>query len=426
MTPESPSSNSLDRDSSPATAASGGSGALASNEISVLDLLIVLAEKKRSIAAITVAFAIVSLAVSLFLPYRYTATVSILTPQQNASMSTALTSQLGAVGGMAALSLGLKNPNDVFVGMFRSRTVEDAMINRFGLMKQYRKHNLVDARKVFEKKTDVDGDAKDKMIHISVIDRDPARAAEIANAYVDQFKQLSGRIAVTEASQRRLFFEQELEQAKNNLASSEEALKQTEQTTGLIQLDSQAKALVESATLLRAQIAAREVQIQGMQTYAAGENSQLVEAQRELQSMRAQLAKLGGSEENLSSGFIVPKGRVPEASIEYLRKVRDVKYYETIFDLLSKQFEIAKLDEAKQGAVIQVVDPAVAPDKRSFPKRGIIVLGATAVGLLLGIFYAFAWAGLEFLKTQPVTFAKYLHFRQLLAWNSAAATPKTR
>ena len=314
---------------------------------SLLDLLIVLAERKNVIFWVTATFAIVAIVVSLLLPQRYTATVLLLPPQQNSSIGAALASQLGNLGGMAALaggSLGLKNPNDMFVGMLKSRTVEDAMVQQFGLMQEYHKSYLSDARRVFEKRTSVDGSAKDGLIHISVEDRDPRRAADLANGYVVQFRTQSQHLAITEASQRRLFFEQELEQAKNNLANAEEALKQTEQTTGLIQLDSQARALIESAASLRAQVAAREVQIQGMQTYATGENAQLVQAQRELEGMRAQLAKLGGSADSSGGELLVPKGRVPEAGLEYVRKLRDVKYNETIFDILARQFEIAKLD----------------------------------------------------------------------------------
>ncbi|MDE3188335.1 MAG: chain length determinant family protein [Acidobacteriota bacterium] len=395
------------------------------DEISLLDLLIVLAERKRTILWVTAIFAILAIVVSLILPKRYTATVILLPPQQNSSMASALASQLGNLGGMAALaggSLGLKNPNDMFVAMLKSRTVEDAMVERFGLMQEYHKKYLSDARKAFENRTDVDGDSKGGLIHISVEDRDPKRAAELANGYVDQFRNLSEHLAISEASQRRLFFEQQLEQAKDNLANAEEALKVTEQKTGLIQLDSQARALIESAAALRAQIAAKEVQIQGMQTYATGENSQLVQAQQELDSMRTQLAKLGGSEDSGSGGLIVPKGKVPQAGLEYVRKLRDVKYYETIFDILARQFEIAKLDEAKEGALIQVVDPAIPPDKRSFPKRGLIVLGATIAGLLTGICIALASAGLGYLRSERATQAKLLHLKRILSWRTRPAS----
>lgn len=387
-------------------------------EISLLDLLIVLAERKRIIFWVTAVCAILAIVISLLLPSRYTATVTILPPQQNSSLSGILASQVGGLGGMAALagsSLGLKNPNDMIVGMIKSRVVEDAMIQRFGLMQEYRKKYLSDARKEFEHYTNVDGGGKDGLIHISVEDANPGRAAEMANGYVDQFRSLSEHLAITDAAQRRLFFEQQLAQAKDNLANAEEALKQTEETTGLIQVDSQARALIESAASLRAQIVAKEVQIQAMETYANGENAELVEAKQELDSLRAELAKLGGTEE-ASGGLMVPKGKVPEASLEYVRKLRDVKYYETIFDILARQYELAKLDEAKEGALIQVVDPAVPPDRRSFPKRSLFAIGGLIAGLLAGILAALVSAGATHLMTEPVTSAKLVYFKQMLSW----------
>lgn len=390
------------------------------DDLSLLDFLIVLVDRKRLIFWITAAFTLIAIPVTLLLPKRYTATVTVLPPQQNSSLGAMLAAQLGSMGsssglsglgGMAALaggSLGLKNPNERYVGMLRSRIVEDAVIQRFELQHEYKKKYLSDTRKAFERRADVDGNAKDGMIHISVEDRDPQKAAAIANGYVDEFRRLSQSLAIGEASRRRLFFEQQLEQAKDKLADAEEAMKQTEQSTGLIQLDSQARALIETVASLRAQIAAHEMIIQGMQTYATDQNSQLVQAEQELASLRAQLAKLGGSEQS-DNNLIVPKGLVPEAGLKYLRKLRDVKYYETIFEVLARQYELAKLDEAREGEIIQVVDPAVVPDKRSFPKRAYIVLGVFAGGFLIAILAAFAIAGLERMKHDPESAVKVEH-----------------
>ena len=387
------------------------------DEISLLDLLIVLAERKRTILWVTAAFAVIAIFVSLVLPQSYTAMVVLLPPQQSSSMGGAIASQLGNLGGMAALAgsgLGLKSPNDTIVAELKSRTVEEAMVQHFGLMQEYHQRLLSDTRKVFEKHTTIDGSGKDGLLHISVEDRDPNRAAELANGYVDQFRKMSEHLAITEASQRRLFFEQQLEQAKDSLANAEEALKLTQQKTGLIQLDSQARALIESAASLRAQIAAKEVQIESMRTFATGENAQLIQAQQELDGLRTQLAKLGGSE-NIDAGLMVPKGQVPEAGLEYVRKLRDVKYYETIFDILARQFEIAKLDEAKQGALIQVVDAAVPPDRRSFPKRGMIVIGATAAGFFVGIIVALVCAMYENMNRKSEQAVKFSRLREALS-----------
>jgi uncharacterized protein involved in exopolysaccharide biosynthesis len=315
---------------------------------------------------------------------------------------------------LAGSSLGVKNPNEMFVAMFKTRTVEDAVIEHFSLMKEYNQRYLSDARKSFENHAIVDGSGKDGLIRISVMDGDPRRAAQLANGYVDQCRKLSENLAITEASQRRLFFEHQLEQAKDNLANAEDALKKTEQTTGLFELSGQARALIESGAALRAQIAAKEVQIQGIRTYATSENAQLVQAQQELDLMRTQLERLGGSQDS-ADGLMIPKGKVPEAGLEYVRRLRDVKYYETIFDILARQFEIAKLDEAKEGALIQVVDPAIPPDKRSFPKRGLIVLGAAALGFFFAVVLALLQASFGQIKDNPEASQKLVALQR--AWS---------
>jgi tyrosine-protein kinase Etk/Wzc len=386
-------------------------------EISLFDLLIVLAERKRTIFVVTAVCAIVSIAVAFLLPKKYTATVLLMPPQQgSSSLGSMLSSQLGSLGAMAQLaggSLGLKNPNDMYVAMLESDTVEDGMIHHFGLQQEYHDKLLSVARKDLESHATIDGNGKDGLIHISMQDRNPQRAAQLANGYVEEFRKLSQNLAITEASQRVLFFGKELENAKNNLANAEEALKQTEQTTGLIELGSQAQALIQSAAVLRAQITAKEVEIQAMQTYATGENAQLVEAQQELDGLRSQLAKLGGSEENPDS-LIVPKGKVPEAGLEYVRKLREVKYNEAIFDILLRQFELAKLDQAKEGALVQVVDPAIVPDHKSSPKRALIVSVSTIIGFFLGLLMALFQAGLERLKSDPEAAPKLALLRRAL------------
>ena len=399
-------------------------GATAEDEISLLDLLIVLAERKRTVLLTTLVFAVLSIAVSLLLPKRYTAKVTLLPPQQNSSMSTMLASQLGSLGGLASLAgggLGLKNPNDMYVAMFKSETVEDAMVNRYGLMQEYHAKLLSDARKDFEHHATVDGNGKDGLIRISVEDRNPERAKELANGYVDAYRDLSQHLAITEAGQRALFFKDQLAKAKDNLAKAEVALEQTEQKTGLISVDSQARALIESAASLNAQIAAKEVQIQAMQTYATGQNSQLIQAEQELDSLRAQLAKLGGNQ-NIGNGIIVPKGQVPGASLDYVRRLRDVKYYQTIFDILAQQYELAELDQAKEGALIQVVDPATVPDKRSFPHRALIVIVSTFAGFLIGIFIALVAAGMEHLKSDEESSAKLTYLKRALSWRTRASS----
>jgi uncharacterized protein involved in exopolysaccharide biosynthesis len=396
-----------------------GYGAKPADEISLLDMLLVVAKHKRMVLLVSAAFAIIAAIVSLILPKRYTATVVMLPPQQTSSVGAALASQLGSMGGLAALaggSFGFKNPNEMYIAMLKSHAVESAMVQHFGLMQEYHKRYESDARKSLEAHSVVTGNSKDGLIHISVWDLDPRRAADLANGYVDQFRSLSQHLAITEASQRRLFFEQELVHAKDNLATAELALQQTMQTSGVIELDSQARALIQSGATLRAQITAREVQIQGMETYATGENAQLVQAQRELDSLRAQLNALGGSADSSAGEIIVPKGKITGAGLDYVRKLRDVKYNEAIFEILLKQFELAKLDEAKQGSIVQVVDPAFPPDKRSFPKRGLIVLLAAALGFFAGVLASFVVSEFERIPEDSETAHKLNLLRNFLSF----------
>lgn len=389
-------------------------------ELSLLDILVVLADHKRVIVWTTAIAVLLAIAISFLLPKRYTATVTVLPPQQGFSLGGMLESQLGGVGGSSSLGglaalagsgLGLKDSNSRFVGMFRSRIVEDPIIRQFGLMKEYHKKYLSDARKKFEDRTTVNGDTKDGLIHISVEDRDPRKAAAMANAYVNAFRKLSDQLAVTDASKRKDFFQGQLEHAKDQLADAEQALKATELKTGVIEVNSQARALIESVANLRAQIAARQMIIQGMQTYATGQNAQLIRAKQELSSLQAQLAELGGNQDT-ADGLIVPKGKIPGAALEYVRRLRDVKYYETIFEVLARQFELAKLDEAKEGAIFQVVDPAIVPDKKSWPKRTLIVVCSAFLGFLIGIFVALWRASLQRMKLDPETSSKLAILRR--------------
>lgn len=393
-------------------------------EISVVDVLIVIARRKRTVFLVTASFAVAAVIISFLLPPSYTARVTLMTPQQNSTASM-LNSQMSGMGAMAAIAggtLGLKNPNDMYVALLLSRTVEDAMVKRFDLQREYRVRRVSDARTALERHSVLDGSNKDTLIHLSVQDRDPNRAAEIANGWIEEFKKLSGNLAITEAAQRRVFFEDQLKQTKEELGRAEEALKQTQQTTGLIQLDSQARALIETAAGLRAQITAKQVQITSLQTFATDQNAQLVQAQNELEALRSALAKLGGSDADIQGGLLVPKGKVPEAGLEYIRRLRDVKYYETIFEILSRQFEMAKLDEARQGAVIQVVDRAVPPDGRSFPNRELIVIGTTFLGFVMGVLFAIARAGLDYWKSQAGRDEKLSTLRQVLSLRKRTAS----
>lgn len=362
-------------------------------EVSLLDIVVLLVGHKRFIVRFVLGAAVLAILVSFLLPVRYQAQTVLLPPQQNSSVGSALLGQLGnmgSLGGLASLasgSLGLKNPADMYVAFLTSRTVEDAMIQRFGLMAEYHEKRISDARKEFEHRTTAVAGSKDGLIRISVEDRDPKRAAELANGYVEEFRKLSASLAITEAARRRLFFEQQLQQAKDDLTGAEEAMRKTQQSTGVLQIDSQARSLIESAAVLRGQVVAKQVQIQGMRSFAAEDNPELILAKQELAALRSQLERLAGSQPDVGSDINLSKGRVTEAGMQYLRRLRDLKYHETVYELMAKEFEVAKLDEAREGAIVQVVDTAVPPDKKSFPPRLLIVIATTFFSFFLAGFW---------------------------------------
>lgn len=397
-------------------------------DLTFLDVLLIITQRKKLVGLVTAVCTVLALILAFALPQEYTATVIILPPQGNSSVSSMLASQLSgmnsAMGGVAGSMLGMKNINDMYVSMLKSRSVEDAVIQRYELQAEYKKKYLADTRKALEKHAQIDGSTKDGLIRLNFDDRNPNRAAEIANGYVDQFRTLSQHLAITEASQRRVVFESQLEKTKTDLENADEALKRTQLSTGMVQVDGQARAMIDSAAHLRAQIVAKEVQIQAMRSYAGDENPALTQAQTELDGLRAQFNKMVGTKGSSADDVFLPKGQVPEAGLEYVRRLRDVKYYEAIFDILAKQLELAKLDEAREGAFIQIVDPAVAPEQKSFPKRGMFIIAGLAGGFTFGIMFALFQGGLARMQHNPATKDKLDLLRRSLWKGRAATKPK--
>lgn len=371
------------------------------SEVSILDITVLLVQHKRFILQFVVGCALLAAVISFLIPPRYEGKVVLLPPHtQNSSPASALLGQMGsssALGSLGALAGGLamKPPSEMYVSLLKSRTVEDAMIRRFGLMAEYREKRMSDTRKELERRTSILAGTKDSLITITLQDRDPQRAAELANGYVDEFRKLSATLAITEAARRRLFFEEQLEPAKENLSTAEEAMRKTQESTGVLQIDSQARTLIESVALLRAQVVAKEVQIQGMRSFAAEDNPDLILAKQELAALQKQLEQLAGSQNDTGSDIVLSKGKATHAGLEYLRRYRDLKYYEAVYELLVKGLEVAKLDEAKEGEIVQVVDQAVPPDQRSSPHRTLIVLIGTAVAFLVAVFCVVLRKGLQ-------------------------------
>lgn len=350
-------------------------------------MLVPLLRERRFIFLFVAAATVLSVIAAFVIPKRYTAHALVLPPSQSQSSATMLLGQLGSLAslGAGAKDLGLKNPADLYVGILHSRTMADSLINQFHLQDVYGKKRYSDTRKKLDKNTEVAA-TKEGMISIEVTDREAERAAALANAYVQELQKLSNTLAVTEASQRRVFFEQQLQQAKDQLADAEIALKQTQEKTGVLEISSQSRAMIEAVANLKAQIAAKDVRIQSMRGYVTGENPELIQQQNERAALQVQLERLMKQQPESQGDIEIPTRQIPQIGMEYIRRYRDVKYHETVYGLIAKQYETARLDEAREAGLIQVVDNAVVPDRKSWPPRtGIIAAGFLLSGLLASL-----------------------------------------
>ena len=377
------------------------------DEISLLDIALFLAENWKTLVIVPLAAGLVALGISYLIPPSYTAVTRILPPVQQQSTSAALAAQLGALAGLAGPAAGLRNPADQYVALLKSRSVYDAMVQRFNLKDLYQVGYLDDARKQLEQRTNVSAGVKDGLISIQVEDHDPRRAAEMANAFVEELRNLSKTLAITEAAQRRLFFEQQLRQAKDNLTKSEIAL----QASGVssVALRTVPHSALESLARLKAQITAQEIRLESMRTFMTDTNPEFRVAVRELAALRDELSKAEQSRPVKS----LDKGA------EYITKYRDFKYHETLFELMAKQYELARLDEAREGAVIQVVDAAQPPERKSKPKKALIAVVTTLAIFLATLLVVLVRQAFRNIAGQPESTEKVGRLRQLL-WRRRA------
>jgi uncharacterized protein involved in exopolysaccharide biosynthesis len=376
------------------------------SEVSIIDILIRLAQRKWLVVKVTGLAAVAGIAFSLLQPIRFTAITKLMPPQQAPSSASIFMNQLASSGGSSLMSLtgaglGLKSPNDIYIGMLMSRPIADTLIQRFNLRESYKTKTMTDARNTLIDNTKISSDKKGFIV-LSVIDKDGKRAAEMANAYTDELRKLSKSIAVTEASQRRVFYEDQLKQAKDALISAELSFQEVQKNKGLVQLDAQAKALIENLADLRAHVAAKQVELEALRSYSTENNPEVKLAERELSSLQAEEARL--EQRGHSSGtFDIGLGDVPGAGLEYVRAEHELKYRQAMFDLLIRQYDVAKLDESKEAAIVEVLEPAIEPERRSSPKRTLTVLVFAGVGLLAGCLSVIVLWWLENIQSDPLS-----------------------
>lgn len=347
------------------------------DEISLLDLLQTIVDNLRLLVLGPLAVGLTALGISFLIPPTYTAKTQFLPPQQQQSAAASMLATLGGLGGLAGAVGGIKNPADQFLAYMKSVTIQDALIDRFKLLERYEAKTKTDARLALKENVRaVSG--KDGLISVEVDDIDPKFAAELANAHVEELGKLLGKLATTEAQQRRLFFEKQLTIAKDKLIQSEIELKATG-VSGSV-LKSNPASAVATVAGLQAGVTAQEVKLGAMRGYLAETAPEFKQALNELANLKAQLAK---QEKD------TPANSNLSAQGDYVSKYREFKYNETLFELFAKQFEIAKVDEAREGAVIQILDAAQPPERKSKPKNAIIAIIATLAAGFALLLYVF-------------------------------------
>ena len=350
----------------------------ADDEISLLDLAITIKQNIKLLILTPVAAGLVALGGSFLIQPTFTATTTFLQPQQQQSSALAMLQGLGALGGLAGAASGLKNPADQYVAFVKSRTVQDALVKRFALQPRYEAELHEDALRALESKARISA-GKDGLIKVEVDDTEPAFAAQLANAHVEELSKLLDRLAVTEAQQRRVFYEKQLAQTKAKLTVAQTALQRSGINEGALRAEP--KMAAEAYAAMKAEVTAAQVRLQGMRTYLTDQSPEFKLAQSQLGALQGQLSKAEST-------------NTAKSDDDYIVKYRDFKYQESLFEMFAKQFELAKLDEARDGAVIQVVDVAQAPERKSKPKRAMIaVLTTLATGfvLLMFVFVRQAW-----------------------------------
>jgi tyrosine-protein kinase Etk/Wzc len=354
-------------------------------------MLLILLQDRLRIAIITFVSLLIGAAIAFSLKVTFTATATILPPQAPQSTAAALMGQLGSLAGLGASGAGslLKNPADIYVAMLQSRTIGDHIINQFHLDSLWKGKKLEDTRQALKKHAQFEA-GKDGLIVITVKDPNPKLASDMANAFVDELYRMNSTLAITEAGQRRVFFDQQLQEEKNALAAAENDLRATQEKTGLIELTGQSSMAIRTIAETEAELRSREVELQAMRTYATDQNPDLSRLQTQIEALRRQLSALENDQKSIIPGDAqMPAGRVPREGLEYIRKLREVKYHQALFDLLSKQFEAARIDQAKSAPIIQVIDQAVPPDRKSGPPRMLITLGFGVLGFCLACFWTF-------------------------------------
>ncbi len=355
--------------------------------------LAILQQGRRTIAVWAFGAVLLAGAFAFLLPNTFTATASFVPPGANTSGSSAaaLMGQLSALGGSSLL--GGKSQGDLYVGILKSRTIAHALVQQFHLIDVYKQKKESRAEKVLASHSLFTQGTKDQIVTISVTDKSPERARDLANGYLQALQATAANLALTESSQRRLFYEQRLAKEKDALADAEVALKQVQEKTGLIAPAGQTGSEIATLAQLEAQITDRQTRLAALLQEETDQNPDVVQMRSEIGSLQGEVDRLQSGQQKGRFGQF-STAQVPGFELEYIRKARDVKYHEALFDIIAKQYEAARLDEAKDSP-LQVLDRATVPDLKSGPHRSIIL----ALGMMMGLLGGAVWVLFKAFKT---------------------------
>ncbi len=356
------------------------------DSIDLIALFQTLYHGKRTILGLSLVALALATICAFLLPFRYTSTVTFIPPTSGgSSVASALAGQLAAFGAGDLLG-GAKNPGDLYSGILRSRSIASELVRRFHLIDVYKVKKESQAETALGSNTEVTVDPKSSIVTVGVTAKSQDLAQQLANAYMDALRETNGRLALSQSSQRRLFFEQQLRKEKDDLEDAEVELKRTEEQSGLIAPSGQMAVQIDTIAQTQAQIAVRQVQLAALRNSATEQNPEVIRLQSEIGDLQGQLARLQNGS-GRGSAANIPTSKVPELQLDYVRKAREVKYHEALFEMLSRQYESARLDEARDAPLLQVLDPASYPDTKSGPKRLYIMIGGLVFGFVFSCFW---------------------------------------
>ena len=378
------------------------------DEINLLDLATALGEEKATLFAIPFITTLVAVVVSLMMTPIFTAKTVVMPPQQQQSGAAAALASLGGLAGLAGAAGGIKSPDEMYVAFLGSEGMQNRIIAELKLQERYEAKTLTDTRAALKTQMRFASDKKSGLLSIEADDKDPAFAAELANRHVVELRAMLGRLAVTEAQQRRQFYEQQIQQTQDKLALAEVAFRAAKEKSGMQVTSVLAETGVRASAELRGQIAAREVQLQAMSRFATAQNPDTQRIASELSALRAQLNKA-------EQGSGESKAAASPLHQEAVKSYRDVKVQEAMLEVLIRQYELARVDEAKEGPLIQQVDVAMPAERKSKPKRAQIVLVAAFAGLFLGVLVAFVRRALKKAQSDPASAGQWLALKK--AWS---------